>query len=976
MSGIRVIDTIKPKNDADFAVVEDSSIKGGHVSVADAAARNAVTAAHRKAGMFVVTQDDGKVWKLGLDLTTWTEFTGGGGSSVSGTDADGAVVEDHLTTVPATPSPDFIPSSPYAVLADSTTADVLYVGNYDGRNGSTTPLLEKLTVSDGVITVRTTLDVITAVVGAIGVVDLAQDATYLYASTADGGSVIIIDKSTFTIVGYATVDAGTVCADGAGHFYTFSWSDEKVRKWLTSDHTTVPGMVPGNAIPPVATEAVSTGPVWRLRYGNGALWASVGDTNPGGIPVVRELETAGLTVTASLADFSGPDLAYGLVYDETNAALWVSGDVALYKITEAVPGTLVLSVAAAVGAFPLPSENLVMSAGDAFVLGVSGDVSGGYVGGIDTSTDSWFIEVKVNAGRTDFRGVATVGDFTYAAAPIGRGLPALSYMNITDPNLFGRVTGTVGADLLTYGLKYAENLGDVRGKSSLSRVVAIDDKPVDNLGTTEPTDGSVLVVQTVVPTISGTIADLYYDDSTGLVWVAQSTDRRLKAYNPDTMRQELVTAGGFNTGGSSKILGDDTYLYVIRLATNSEYVRIFLKSGQHAGTIYIGLGGDAVDIALDGQGFIWVADLGGAAWAIRKYDIAAAVAAYPADYTTESAVNDVEMDANAGPLSLCYGGGFLWVGEDGELIHKVDDLGVVITSYTSTVTSHACLMYVNGCVWASSRDAFVARYDPITFPAAGCLRTSDPQEGEVGRISYDPVTDTILADNAVTDTPFRWMANATGPIRFIEALPGILGAGTSAVVAVGKTGRVWTAVGSSIEVFRNDPGNSVMLSSGGMKSLGYSLLSGDVTGGLSGNTVGAIQNQAVAVSVPLDGQALTWNNGLSQWEPQTIPVSGIAPTVDVQTAGAAIGAPYAPARDAWRMVVVNQASGAAYYVNLPGTPTTGDILEVKDKKGDAAVNNITVNGNGNTIDGGTSYVIDANRAAFRFVYDGAEWGVY
>lgn len=70
---IRVIDTIKPKNDADFAIVEDINLKGGLSVVANATARDAITTNHRKAGMIVVTQDDAKVWQLDAGLTTWTE---------------------------------------------------------------------------------------------------------------------------------------------------------------------------------------------------------------------------------------------------------------------------------------------------------------------------------------------------------------------------------------------------------------------------------------------------------------------------------------------------------------------------------------------------------------------------------------------------------------------------------------------------------------------------------------------------------------------------------------------------------------------------------------------------------------------------------------------------------------------------------------------------------------------------------------
>lgn len=115
---IRVINTIKPKNDADFPIAEDVNLKGAFRTVADAAARNAITANHRKVGMFVVTQDDGKVWQLDSDLTSWTEFTGGG-----------AVPTFYTVTGTApTPAVDFpVPNVPWAVVNCNTTAGPVVV---------------------------------------------------------------------------------------------------------------------------------------------------------------------------------------------------------------------------------------------------------------------------------------------------------------------------------------------------------------------------------------------------------------------------------------------------------------------------------------------------------------------------------------------------------------------------------------------------------------------------------------------------------------------------------------------------------------------------------------------------------------------------------------------------------------------------------------------------------------------------------
>lgn len=78
------------------------------------------------------------------------------------------------------------------------------------------------------------------------------------------------------------------------------------------------------------------------------------------------------------------------------------------------------------------------------------------------------------------------------------------------------------------------------------------------------------------------------------------------------------------------------------------------------------------------------------------------------------------------------------------------------------------------------------------------------------------------------------------------------------------------------------------------------------------------------------------------------------------------------------LVVVRKTSGAATSVTLPPSPQTGQRVTVKDGKGDAEANRITVLPDGNdatTIDGAASYVIGENGKVVAFDFDGSEWGV-
>lgn len=75
------------------------------------------------------------------------------------------------------------------------------------------------------------------------------------------------------------------------------------------------------------------------------------------------------------------------------------------------------------------------------------------------------------------------------------------------------------------------------------------------------------------------------------------------------------------------------------------------------------------------------------------------------------------------------------------------------------------------------------------------------------------------------------------------------------------------------------------------------------------------------------------------------------------------------------IVIVNKTVGAATAANLPASPTTGARFKIKDGKGDAAANNITVTPAAGTIDGAATYVMATNYQAAELVYNGTEWNV-
>lgn len=73
------------------------------------------------------------------------------------------------------------------------------------------------------------------------------------------------------------------------------------------------------------------------------------------------------------------------------------------------------------------------------------------------------------------------------------------------------------------------------------------------------------------------------------------------------------------------------------------------------------------------------------------------------------------------------------------------------------------------------------------------------------------------------------------------------------------------------------------------------------------------------------------------------------------------------------VIAINKGTAGATTVTMPAAPTTGDEVTIKDDKGDAAGNNITISGNGKNIDGSASLVLNSNYAFATLVYNGTQW---
>lgn len=74
-------------------------------------------------------------------------------------------------------------------------------------------------------------------------------------------------------------------------------------------------------------------------------------------------------------------------------------------------------------------------------------------------------------------------------------------------------------------------------------------------------------------------------------------------------------------------------------------------------------------------------------------------------------------------------------------------------------------------------------------------------------------------------------------------------------------------------------------------------------------------------------------------------------------------------------VVKFQTLAAPATATLPAAPGAGQICYIKAAPNSTAFP-VTIDGNGNNIDGAPSFVLDADRVSVILIFDGTEWGIW
>lgn len=72
-------------------------------------------------------------------------------------------------------------------------------------------------------------------------------------------------------------------------------------------------------------------------------------------------------------------------------------------------------------------------------------------------------------------------------------------------------------------------------------------------------------------------------------------------------------------------------------------------------------------------------------------------------------------------------------------------------------------------------------------------------------------------------------------------------------------------------------------------------------------------------------------------------------------------------------IILVDTSSSANTITMLASPPTGSLVSIKDSSNNASNNNITVDGNGNNINGQATFLIDVNGGAAAFIYNGTQW---
>lgn len=225
-----------------------------------------------------------------------------------------------------------------------------------------------------------------------------------------------------------------------------------------------------------------------------------------------------------------------------------------------------------------------------------------------------------------------------------------------------------------------------------------------------------------------------------------------------------------------------------------------------------------------------------------------------------------------------------------------------------------------------------------------------------------PVLGTIASGNGAALTGLTWSQIGSTPTTL--AGYGIINALSTSLVNT----KIWVGNGSGLAAQVNVSGDATLANTGALtvtasNGVAFGTAAFDNVG-TSGATL-CLLNANCTFSGTL---TLSGNNTYSG-------VSSFTGSLKVQTRTFTTSGTITLSATTDYLLCVNKGTGAPTAVTLPTSPATGLTYLVKDCKGDAATNNITISPASGLIDGSSTYVISNNYGSIGLTYTGSAWSL-
>jgi hypothetical protein len=265
-------------------------------------------------------------------------------------------------------------------------------------------------------------------------------------------------------------------------------------------------------------------------------------------------------------------------------------------------------------------------------------------------------------------------------------------------------------------------------------------------------------------------ADIYYDSTTNLVWVADQDLQQLIGFNANTKAIAFnvdLSALPWGGEGANRVIGDGTNVYALSEFNSPLFVAISQATGAIVGYGQVS-GSFAEDFVIGGPDQLFVVSSNGFGGAnnVERFSIAAVLAGTLGVPATPAATTPVTQSYSC--VTYDPSGPFVYAGTEGqtpsELINQLDPTALAITNtltYSAPdFSSFQRLLVADGSVWASTNDASVLRVDIATFPASVIdIPLSGESFIDSYGLSHDSVDDTILVGDNDNGAIYRIAAS-------------------------------------------------------------------------------------------------------------------------------------------------------------------------------------------------------------------------